>query len=93
MELRERELFPATCDPAASLLAYPIQDNFNGVKYPLRWIEKAQIRGWSVVLDAAAFVPTSRFDLTEHPADYVALSYYKMFGSPQPQPNPTVAHC
>jgi molybdenum cofactor sulfurtransferase len=34
------------------------------------------------VLDAAAFVSTSRLDLSAVPADFVTLSFYKMFGYP-----------
>ena len=36
----------------------PAQSNFSGVQHPLDWIERAQARGWDVLLDAAAFVPT-----------------------------------
>lgn len=42
------------------LFAYPAQSNFTGVQHPLEWIEEAQSRGWDVLLDAAAFVPTDR---------------------------------
>ena len=35
-----------------------------------------------VLLDAAALVGTSALDLRDVPADYVALSFYKMFGLP-----------
>ncbi|MES1211272.1 MAG: aminotransferase class V-fold PLP-dependent enzyme, partial [Acidobacteriota bacterium] len=49
---------------------------------PLTWIEKAQPQGWDVLLDAAAFVPTNRLDLSRWHPDYVALSFYKMFGYP-----------
>ena len=38
--------------------------------------------GWDVLLDAAAFVPTNRLDLSLHHPDFVALSFYKMFGWP-----------
>lgn len=37
---------------------------------------------WKVMLDAAAFAPTQPLDLTEFPADFVAVSFYKMFGFP-----------
>jgi selenocysteine lyase/cysteine desulfurase len=67
---------------APSLLAFPAQSNFSGVKHPLSWIPAAQARGYRVLLDAAAFLPTSRLSLTETPADFVALSYYKIFGYP-----------
>ncbi len=42
----------------------------------------AQERGWDVLLDCAAFVPTSRLDLSVWKPDFVAVSFYKMFGYP-----------
>jgi len=48
----------------------------------LNWIAEAQDRGWDVLLDAAAFVPTNRLDLGRWHPDYVVLSFYKMFGYP-----------
>lgn len=64
------------------LFAYPAQSNFSGVQHPLEWIEKAQSMGWDVLLDAAAFVSCNRLDLSRWHPDYVALSFYKMFGHP-----------
>jgi selenocysteine lyase/cysteine desulfurase len=70
-------------DPAhANLFAYPAQSNFSGVKHPLDLVEQARSKGWSVLLDAAAFVPTSPLDLTAVQPDFVTLSFYKMFGHP-----------
>jgi molybdenum cofactor sulfurtransferase len=66
----------------ANLFAYPAQSNFSGVKHPLDIVAKAQSKGWRVLLDAAAFVPTSRLDLTAVQPDFVTLSFYKMFGHP-----------
>ena len=65
-----------------NLFAFPAQSNFSGVQHPLEWIAIAQTRGWDVLLDAAAFVPTNRLDLSRVHPDYVALSFYKMFGHP-----------
>jgi selenocysteine lyase/cysteine desulfurase len=65
-----------------NLFAYPAQSNFSGVQHPLEWIDRAQQRGWDVLLDAAAFVPTNRLDLSRWRPDYIALSFYKMFGYP-----------
>ena len=65
-----------------NLFAYPAQSNFSGVQHPLEWIPRAQKLGWDVLLDAAAFVPTNRLDLSQWKPDYVALSFYKMFGYP-----------
>ena len=65
-----------------NLFAYPAQSNFSGVQHPLAWIPRAQAEGWDVLLDAAAFVPTNRLDLGQWHPDFVALSFYKMFGYP-----------
>ena len=65
-----------------NLFAYPAQSNFSGAQHPLEWIERAQAKGWDVLLDAAAFVPTNRLDLSRWHPDFVALSFYKMFGYP-----------
>ncbi|MDR1989781.1 MAG: aminotransferase class V-fold PLP-dependent enzyme [Acidobacteriaceae bacterium] len=64
------------------LFAYPAQSNFSGVKHPLSLVEQAQQAGWTVLLDAAAFVPTSRLDLSAVRPEFVTLSFYKMFGYP-----------
>jgi molybdenum cofactor sulfurtransferase len=65
-----------------NLFAYPAQSNFSGVQHPLEWIDQAHAAGWDVLLDAAAFVPTNRLDLSRHHPDFVCLSFYKMFGWP-----------
>jgi selenocysteine lyase/cysteine desulfurase len=69
--------------PAAhNLFAFPAQSNFTGVKHPLDMVDEAHARGWDVLLDAASFVPTNRLDLSVVRADFVCLSFYKMFGYP-----------
>lgn len=73
----------AQADPArANLLAFPAQSNFSGVKHPLDLVGRAQAQGWHVLLDAAAFVPTNQLDLRAVRPDFVAMSFYKMFGYP-----------
>ncbi len=64
------------------LFAYPAQSNFSGVKHPLELVEAAHARGWDVLLDAAAFVPTNRLDLSSVKPDFVPVSFYKMCGYP-----------
>jgi selenocysteine lyase/cysteine desulfurase len=64
------------------LLAYPAQSNFSGVRHPLSWVARAQAAGYDVLLDAAAYVPTSRLDLSAVRPEFVTLSWYKMFGFP-----------
>ena len=66
----------------AGLVAFPAQSNFSGVKHPLALVERARALGYTVLLDAAAYVPTSPLGLSRVPADFVACSFYKMFGYP-----------
>eukprot|EP00210_Caulerpa_lentillifera_P000805 g779.t1 len=73
--------------PVYNLFSYPAEDNFAGVKYPLTWIHQIQQKSteqeiWKVALDAAAFVGTQPLSLRQYPADYVSISFYKMFGYP-----------
>jgi selenocysteine lyase/cysteine desulfurase len=65
-----------------SLFSFPAQSNFSGVRHPLGLVEEAQAAGYRVCLDAAAFVPTARLSLRAVPADFVCLSFYKIFGYP-----------
>ena len=65
-----------------NLFAFPAQSNFTGVQHPLEYVERAQRRGWDVLLDAAAFVPTNRLDLQAVRPEFVSVSFYKMFGYP-----------
>jgi selenocysteine lyase/cysteine desulfurase len=65
-----------------NLFAFPAQSNFSGVQHDLEWVKRAQAKGWDVLLDAAAFTPTNRLDLSQHKPDFVTLSFYKIFGYP-----------
>jgi selenocysteine lyase/cysteine desulfurase len=67
---------------APSLFAYPAQSNFSGVRHPLHWVKTARSQGYHVLLDAAAYAPSSPLSLADTPADFVAISYYKLFGYP-----------
>ena len=81
LDLRLRTNEPR--DPSvAKLFAFPAQSNFSGVRHPLDLIARAHDAGWDVLLDAAAYVPTSRLDLSLVKPDFVAVSFYKMFGYP-----------
>jgi selenocysteine lyase/cysteine desulfurase len=81
--LRGADPAPALVRSAGpSLFAFPAQSNFSGVRHPLEWVGLAQSRGYRVLLDAASFAPSARLDLRSVPADFVALSFYKVFGYP-----------
>jgi selenocysteine lyase/cysteine desulfurase len=65
------------------LFAYPAQSNFSGVRHPLAWIPLAQARGFDVLLDAAAYLPTGTLDLSGSiKPEFVLASWYKVFGYP-----------
>uniref|UniRef100_A0A6I8PQE9 Molybdenum cofactor sulfurase n=1 Tax=Ornithorhynchus anatinus TaxID=9258 RepID=A0A6I8PQE9_ORNAN len=73
------------------LFCYPAQSNFSGTRYPLSWIREVKAGNlspmsepgeWFVLLDAASYVSTSPLDLTSHPADFITVSFYKIFGFP-----------
>jgi len=64
------------------LVAFPAQSNFSGVQHPLELVTTARALGFDVLLDVAAFVPSHAFSLRRCPADFVALSFYKLFGYP-----------
>ena len=65
-----------------NLFAYPAQSNFSGRQHSLEWVDLAHQKGWDVLLDAAAFAPTNPLDLSTIHADFVPISFYKMFGYP-----------
>uniref|UniRef100_A0A671XLC5 Molybdenum cofactor sulfurase n=1 Tax=Sparus aurata TaxID=8175 RepID=A0A671XLC5_SPAAU len=74
------------------LFCYPAQSNFSGKKYPLSHVKGIQARRlypacdhhgrWFVLLDAAAHVSCSPLNLQDCPADFIPISFYKMFGFP-----------
>lgn len=82
-ELRlDRSVSIPPAGDAPSLFSFPAQSNFSGVRHPLELAEEAQALGYDVLLDAAAFVPTSALDLGAVRPDFVCVSFYKMFGFP-----------
>jgi len=84
LTINEQALTEKLDQPATGprLFAYPAQSNVSGVKHDLAWVERAKAAGWCTLLDAAAFVPTNRLDLQQVQPDFIALSFYKMFGYP-----------
>ncbi|EHA21854.1 hypothetical protein CBS63078_10463 [Aspergillus niger] len=66
------------------LFAYPAQSNFSGVRHPLEWVTLAQQYGFDVLLDAAAYLPTNKLDLSDKnpQPEFIMVSWYKLFGYP-----------
>ena len=83
-ELQLRAPFEAVarCPHAPSLLAFPAQSNFSGVRHPLSLVREAQHRGWKVLLDAASFVPGAPLRLDQVQPEFVVISLYKIIGYP-----------
>jgi molybdenum cofactor sulfurtransferase len=76
---------PACSKP--SLFAYPAQSNMDGERLPTHWPKKVRASSHAriyTLLDAAAFVSTGQLSLRDHncAADFVVLSFYKIFGFP-----------
>jgi molybdenum cofactor sulfurtransferase len=85
LRVNEADLLEALDQPAGTgprLFSYPAQSNFSGVQHPLEWIETAKAKGWDVLVDCAAFVPTNRLDLSRWHPDFIPLSFYKICGYP-----------
>lgn len=64
------------------LFAFPAQSNFSGVRHPLSLVDAAHARGFDVLIDIAAYAPCRAISLRDVPADFAALSFYKLFGYP-----------
>jgi molybdenum cofactor sulfurtransferase len=69
-------------DKKNKLFGFPAQSNVSGVKHDWNWVKTAKEKGWDVLLDAAAFVPTCKLDLKVVQPDFVSVSFYKIFGFP-----------
>lgn len=83
LDSQQMEIFLDKARPGKNqLFAFPAQSNFSGVQHSLEWVQKAQEKGWDVLLDGAAFVPSNRLDLSAVHPDFVPLSFYKIFGYP-----------
>jgi molybdenum cofactor sulfurtransferase len=76
------DVLNASDSSRSNLLAFPAQSNFSGVQHPLDIIDEAHDRGWEVLLDAAAFAPTNRLNVSLIRPDFVAASFYKIVGYP-----------
>lgn len=76
------ERIAALPDSDGGLFAFPAQSNFSGVVHPLSLVAAAKARGHNVLVDAAGLSPGSCLDLAAWPIDFIALSFYKLFGLP-----------
>ncbi|SPN98453.1 uncharacterized protein DNG_01497 [Cephalotrichum gorgonifer] len=89
-DVRRGEGRPGSPAPTARLFAYPGQSNMTGRRLPLSWpgrLRKSRLGGHSdiyTLLDAAALATTGELDLSnpDESPDFVALSFYKIFGFP-----------
>eukprot|EP00276_Gloeochaete_wittrockiana_P003948 CAMPEP_0184651328 /NCGR_PEP_ID=MMETSP0308-20130426/8915_1 /TAXON_ID=38269 /ORGANISM="Gloeochaete witrockiana, Strain SAG 46.84" /LENGTH=539 /DNA_ID=CAMNT_0027085457 /DNA_START=215 /DNA_END=1834 /DNA_ORIENTATION=+ len=88
-EAHQRRSMQASSDDDGpyNLFAFPGEDNFSGTKMDLNLIHafhEGRMRPgkWKVILDAAKLAATSELDLSKYPADFVVVSFYKMFGYP-----------
>jgi selenocysteine lyase/cysteine desulfurase len=77
-----RAVLDSSATSGTGLLAYPAQSNFSGVQHSLDWVARAKAAGWDVLLDAAAYAPANLLDLAAVQPDFVAVSWYKVFGYP-----------
>ena len=64
------------------LFAFPVQSNFSGVRHPLELVVEAKRLGLDVLIDAAGCCLSGDISLRRYPADFLAFSYYKLFGLP-----------
>ncbi|KAL5731571.1 molybdenum cofactor sulfurtransferase [Ranunculus cassubicifolius] len=82
-------------DTCHNLFAFPSECNFSGMKFSLDLVKsvkedsKTVLEGlpcsrgrWMVLIDAAKGCATEPPNLAEFPADFVAISFYKIFGYP-----------
>src|SRR5436190_8204796 len=84
-ELRLRDptgVLAAARGKTRSFFALPAQSNFSGVRHSLDLVREARALGYDVLLDAAAFLSTHALSVRCVPADFVVLSFYKLFGYP-----------
>lgn len=90
-----RTLDKEPTDHAYNLFAFPSECNFSGARFNLDLIDRIKedseqllegselSRGcWLVLLDAAKGCSTDPPDLSKHKPDFVAISFYKLFGYP-----------
>ncbi|KAJ9672955.1 hypothetical protein PVL29_026284 [Vitis rotundifolia] len=97
IQRRNQARFPgeAPTGYAHNLFAFPSECNFSGVRFSLDLVkiikEDAEriltgppfCKGcWMVLIDAAKGCATKPPDLSKYPADFVVISFYKLFGYP-----------
>lgn len=72
------------------LMVFPAECNFSGMRHNLNIAQQVRKHGieghldgqWRSLVDVSKYVATSRLDLRTVQADFVVLSFYKMFGYP-----------
>ncbi len=79
--LQKRLSYPRSWN-GNKLFVYPAKSNYSGNIHSLDWVNIAQEKGWDVMLDAAAFLPNNKLDLSVVKPDFIPISFYKLFGYP-----------
>lgn len=82
MRVDDQDLMARLDSDRPGLFAYPAQSNFSGVKHAQTYANAASQRGWRTLLDTAAYVPNTPFNMRQSDADFAVMSFYKMFGYP-----------
>jgi molybdenum cofactor sulfurtransferase len=69
---------------SVTLFSWPAQSNFSGKRYPTKeWIRSVrQLPDAYILLDAAAMASSCPPDLSDIDPDFMAVSFYKIFGFP-----------
>ena len=81
--LQGPESSPCDEEEGPKLFCFPPECNFSGAHYPATtWTQLAHSRGWHVLWDAAKFAQCNSLDIATCRPDFVAVSFYKMFGFP-----------
>jgi molybdenum cofactor sulfurtransferase len=76
------DLIATTAPSADNLFVLPAQSNFSGLRQALSTVTHLQANGYDVLLDAAAYAPTSRLHLSDVKPAFAVAAFYKMFGFP-----------
>ncbi|XP_057841640.1 uncharacterized protein LOC131051241 isoform X1 [Cryptomeria japonica] len=68
---------------AKGLFVFPVQSKLTGAKYSYQWMNKAQEKGWHVLLDACALgsKDMDSLGLSLFQPDFIISSFFKVYGT------------